>query len=50
MDYVATYQQHRGQIEAILLGWGMLPDIADRTADVIAWADLHGLPGAGKVA
>jgi len=37
----ATYKKHRAQIEAILVSWGMPEDIADQTAEVIAWADLQ---------
>jgi len=43
----ATYQKHRSQIEAILIGWGMPAEKADRTAKVITWADLHGIDSHG---
>lgn len=43
----ATYQNHRAQIEAILIGWGMPADTAECTAEVIAWADLHGIDSHG---
>lgn len=43
----ATYQNHRAQIEAILIGWGMPEETAEQTADVIAWADLHGIDSHG---
>ncbi len=43
----ATYQNHRAQIEAILVGWGMPSETAEKTADVIAWADLHGIDSHG---
>ncbi len=43
----ASYQKHRAQIEAILRSWGMPADSADRTAEVIAWADLHGIDSHG---
>jgi LDH2 family malate/lactate/ureidoglycolate dehydrogenase len=43
----ATYKNHRAQIEAILSGWGMTPETAERTAEVIAWADLHGIDSHG---
>ena len=43
----ASYQIHRAQIEAILIGWGMPSDTAEQTAEVIAWADLHGIDSHG---
>ena len=41
------FATHRGQIESILLGWGMQPAHAARTADVMAWADLRGVDSHG---
>ena len=43
----APYAVHRGQLEAILAAWGMPPDFAARTAEVMAWADLHGIDSHG---
>ncbi len=43
----APYETHRSQIEAILLAWGMPPQPASRTADVMGWADLHGVDSHG---
>jgi LDH2 family malate/lactate/ureidoglycolate dehydrogenase len=43
----ATYETHRAQIEAILLAWGMPAANAARTADVMGWADLHGVDSHG---
>ena len=39
----SPYPAHRRQIESILLAWGMPQDQAARTADVLGWADLHGV-------
>ena len=41
------FSVHRGQIEAILVAWGMNPVHAARTADVMAWADLRGVDSHG---
>lgn len=41
------YETHRGQISAILTAWGMAPEMAYRTAEVMAWADLHGIDSHG---
>jgi LDH2 family malate/lactate/ureidoglycolate dehydrogenase len=43
----APYATHRAQIEAILLAWDMPEADAKRTADVLAWADLHGVDSHG---
>ena len=40
-------QQHRAQIEAILLAWGMPHANAAETADLMFWADLHGIDSHG---
>jgi LDH2 family malate/lactate/ureidoglycolate dehydrogenase len=37
------YETHRAQLKAILLAWGMPEDNAEVTADVLSWADLHGV-------
>jgi len=41
------FATHRSQIESILLGWGMKPAHAARTADVMAWSDLRGVDSHG---
>ena len=43
----APYETHRAQIEAILLGWGMPEDNAAQTAEILSWADLHGVDSHG---
>jgi LDH2 family malate/lactate/ureidoglycolate dehydrogenase len=43
----APYATHRAQLKAILLGWGMPEDNAETTADILAWADLHGVDSHG---
>lgn len=43
----APYATHRAQLKAILLAWGMPKENADITADVLAWADLHGVDSHG---
>jgi LDH2 family malate/lactate/ureidoglycolate dehydrogenase len=43
----ATYQTHRAQLKAILLAWGMPEDNAEATADILSWADLHGVDSHG---
>ena len=43
----SSYLNHRAQIEAILISWGMAADLADQTAEVMAWADLHGIDSHG---
>jgi len=43
----APYETHRAQLKAILLGWGMPEDNAEITADILAWADLHGVDSHG---
>ncbi|HEY7576581.1 MAG TPA: Ldh family oxidoreductase, partial [Acetobacteraceae bacterium] len=43
----ASYATHRAQIKAILLAWGMPDDNAEITADILAWADLHGVDSHG---
>ena len=39
----APYATHRAQIKAILTAWGMPEENAEPTADILAWADLHGV-------
>jgi LDH2 family malate/lactate/ureidoglycolate dehydrogenase len=39
----AAYETHRRQLELILLAWGMAPAAAASTADIMSWADLHGI-------
>ena len=43
----ASYADHRAQIEALLAAWGMPQAYAARTADVMAYADLHGIDSHG---
>ena len=43
----APYATHRAQIALILTAWGMPPEHADATAEVMAWADLHGIDSHG---
>jgi LDH2 family malate/lactate/ureidoglycolate dehydrogenase len=43
----APYAAHRAQLKAILLGWGMPEDNAETTADILSWADLHGVDSHG---
>jgi LDH2 family malate/lactate/ureidoglycolate dehydrogenase len=41
------YEVHLRQIELILLAWGMPADSARVTADILGWADLHGIDSHG---
>ena len=43
----APYQTHRAQLKAILLAWGMPEENAETTADILSWADLHGVDSHG---
>ncbi len=43
----APFATHRAQIKAILSAWGMPEDHAEQTADVLGWADLHGVDSHG---
>ena len=43
----ATYADHRAQLKAILRAWGMPEENAEVTAEVLAWADLHGIDSHG---
>jgi LDH2 family malate/lactate/ureidoglycolate dehydrogenase len=43
----APYEKHRAQLNAILLAWGMPEDSAETTADILSWADLHGIDSHG---
>jgi LDH2 family malate/lactate/ureidoglycolate dehydrogenase len=43
----ASYDNHRAQIKAILLGWGMPEENAETTSEVLSWADLHGVDSHG---
>lgn len=43
----APYETHRAQLKAILLAWGMPEQNADTTADILSWADLHGVDSHG---
>ena len=39
----ASYATHRKQLELILQAWGMPEETADSTAEIMSWADLHGI-------
>jgi LDH2 family malate/lactate/ureidoglycolate dehydrogenase len=43
----APYATHRAQIKAILAAWGMPEENAEPTADILSWADLHGVDSHG---
>ncbi len=43
----ASYATHRKQLQELLLAWGMPAENAARTADVMAYADLHGIDSHG---
>ena len=43
----APYATHRAQIKAILTAWGMPEENAEATADILSWADLHGVDSHG---
>jgi len=43
----ASYETHRAQLKAILSAWGMPEDNAETTADILSWADLHGVDSHG---
>lgn len=43
----APYATHRAQLKAILLAWGMPEENAETTADILSWADLHGVDSHG---
>ena len=39
----ASYETHRRQLELILHAWGMAQPAAASTAEIMSWADLHGI-------
>ena len=43
----ASYENHRAQLKAILLAWGMPETNAETTADILSWADLHAVDSHG---
>jgi LDH2 family malate/lactate/ureidoglycolate dehydrogenase len=43
----ASYANHRAQLKAILLGWGMPEENAEITSEILSWADLHGIDSHG---
>jgi LDH2 family malate/lactate/ureidoglycolate dehydrogenase len=43
----APYERHRAQLKAILSAWGMPEDNAEITAEILSWADLHGVDSHG---
>src|SRR5258708_8146175 len=43
----ASYETQRAQLKAILFAWGMPEENAEATADILSWADLHGVDSHG---
>ncbi len=43
----ASYAAHRAQLQSVLAAWGMPGAFAGRTAEVMSWADLHGIDSHG---
>jgi LDH2 family malate/lactate/ureidoglycolate dehydrogenase len=43
----ASYDNHRAQIKAILIGWEMPEENAETTSEILSWADLHGVDSHG---
>jgi hypothetical protein len=43
----APYATHRAQLKSILLAWGMPEANAETTAEILSWADLHGVDSHG---
>jgi LDH2 family malate/lactate/ureidoglycolate dehydrogenase len=43
----APYATHLAQLEALLLAWGATPENARETAEILGWADLHGIDSHG---
>jgi LDH2 family malate/lactate/ureidoglycolate dehydrogenase len=43
----APYETHCAQLKAILSAWGMPDDNAEATAEILSWADLHGVDSHG---
>src|SRR3984893_7956894 len=43
----APYEQHSSQLKVILLALGMPEDNRKATADILSWADLHGVDSHG---
>ncbi|TIM25927.1 MAG: Ldh family oxidoreductase, partial [Mesorhizobium sp.] len=41
------FETHRRQAMSIFRAWGMPAEKAEKSADVLAWADLHGLESHG---
>ena len=39
----ASYATHRKQLQLILQAWGMPEETAESTAEIMSWADLHGI-------
>src|SRR5258708_22532865 len=44
----ASYATHRKQLELILRAWGMSEETAASTAEIMSWADLHGIDTHGS--
>ncbi|HEY0421481.1 MAG TPA: Ldh family oxidoreductase [Acetobacteraceae bacterium] len=47
VPHMAAYETHRAQLRAILRAWGMPEGNAEITAEIMAWADLHGIDSHG---
>ncbi len=47
MVKAAPYAQHVAQIEAVLAAWGMPGEAARETAQILGYADLHGIDSHG---
>jgi len=43
----APYAAHRAQLDSILRAWGMPAENAAITAEILSWADLHGVDSHG---
>lgn len=43
----ASYADHRAFLQSLLISWGMPAPFAERTAEVMSWADLHGIDSHG---
>lgn len=42
-----SYAALRAFLQSLLTAWGMRPEFAERTAEVMSWADLHGIDSHG---
>lgn len=46
-EWGADFDTHKTQIAGILTAWGMPAENAEKTAEVMAWTDLHGIDSHG---